>query len=163
MAAQWGVEPSSALHPVPVCACLIDTSHTSYHCSLWADGCSQWFMLAASSMVLHVCCSTACPRVTLPWARVCFCASILGRQKRYDYYSNKGGEKREMLLEIQFWRIWKESEWLTESYYLFSAFIIPPAPSFMQFLNFILPAFVLKLHGQHSSTPITYTSSARLT
>lgn len=72
MVAQWGVSPSAALHPVPVCACLTDTSHTGCHCSLWVDWCSQWLMLAWSSVVLHVCCSTACPQVTFP---LCVCLS----------------------------------------------------------------------------------------
>lgn len=76
MVVQWGVSPSAALHHVPVCACMTDTSHTGCHCSLWVDWCSQWLMLAWSSVVLHVCCSTACPQVTFPpcvreW--VCFC------------------------------------------------------------------------------------------
>lgn len=71
MVAQWSVAPFAALHPVPVCACLTDTSHTGYHCSLWVDWCSQWVMLAGNSMVLHVCCSTACPQVTFPWLCVC--------------------------------------------------------------------------------------------
>lgn len=119
MAAQWGVEPSAALHPVPVCACLIDTSHTSYHCSLWADCCSQWFILPASSMVLHVCCSTA-PRSLFP-ACACarFCASILGRQKNDTITTVTERKKGGKLSEIQFCKIWKESEWLTESYYQF--------------------------------------------
>lgn len=74
MMAQWGVAPSAALHPVPECACLTDTSYTGYHCSLRVDWCSQWVMLAGTSMVLHVCCSTACPQVT--FLCVCMCASV---------------------------------------------------------------------------------------
>ena len=145
---------------VPVCACLIDTSHTSYHCSLWAGACSQWFILPASSMVLHVCCSTACPQVTLPCARVRVCASILERQK-YDYNSNRE-KKRENSWKYTSVKTRKEPEWLTESYYR-CVFIIAQAPSSLPFLNFALPVLVLELHGQHLSTPITYTSSARLT
>lgn len=74
MVAQWGVVPSAALHPVPVWACLTDTSHTGCHCSLWVDWCSEWLMLAGSSVVLHMCCSTACPQVTFP--HVCACAFV---------------------------------------------------------------------------------------
>lgn len=72
MVAQWGVPPSAALHPVPVCACLTDTSHTGCHCSLRVDECSVWVTLAGSSVVLHVCCSSARPQVTFP----CGCAFV---------------------------------------------------------------------------------------
>lgn len=59
-----------------MCACLTDTSHTGCHCSLWVDWCSRWLMLARSSVVLHVCCSTACPQVTFPSVCVCVWAFL---------------------------------------------------------------------------------------
>lgn len=80
MVAPWCVARSSALHPVPVCACLTDTSHTSYHCSLWVDWCSEWFMLAWCSIVLHVCCSAACPQVNSPCVCVCMRACVALRR-----------------------------------------------------------------------------------
>lgn len=78
MVLQWNVAPSAALHLVPVCACLTDTSHTSYHCSLWVDRCSQWLMLVGNSVVLHMCCSAACPRVTF----LCVCAYFCVQKKK---------------------------------------------------------------------------------
>lgn len=187
--AQWGVAPSAALHPVPECACLTDTSYTGYHCSLCADWCSQWVMLAGTSMVLHVCCSTACPQVTFlcvcvcAFVRVRFCASIWRRQRWNDYYFNRADKTQfkivgfVVLNQREKLRGWGEQYVIPPLYLLhlpmfFVSSLVSCYPSFSPIIfaisnlcaDVIMPVYlVFKQHGQRLSPPITYTRSARLT
>lgn len=64
MVVQWGVTPSVALHPVPVC--VLDRHLTLAIVLFGLTGVQCESVLAGSLVVLHVCCSTVCPRV-----RVC--------------------------------------------------------------------------------------------
>lgn len=136
MVAQWGVAPSTALHPVPVCVCLTDTSHTGCHCSLWVDWCSEWLMLAGSSVVLHVCCSTACPQVTFPC--VCACAFVCGFEEDKDDMMERKKKK------LRYWPLCvnqREKREMMRAVYN-SSTVLPP-PMFLLCFITVIPLSLL--------------------